>query len=136
MLSISCKIKNIFMLLPWLLISLLLSQGLFVGLVMCLEVNGHIRLEIAHENCPYTPLSLDHPSPCLDLPFTTLQVGLDSNPLISALKPPLQVKASQYAACFVHPTIPADSTPADVFPHLRRAGDTSISGLHTVVLLI
>ena len=134
--SISCKIRSIFILLPCLLISLLLSQGLFAGLVMCLEVNGHIRLEIAHENCPYTPLSGDHPSPCLDLPFAPLQVGLDSNSLISAPKPPLQVKASQYAACFVHPTISADSTPADVFPHFRPAGDTSISGLHTVVLVI
>jgi hypothetical protein len=103
---------------------------------MCLEANGRIRLEIAHENCPYTPLSGDHPSPCLDLPFTTLQVGLDSNSLMSALHPPLQVKASQYAVCFVHPTIPADSTPPDVFPHFRPAGDTSISGLHIVVLVI
>jgi hypothetical protein len=134
--SISRKIKIVFMLLPCLLISLLLSQGLFAGLVMCLEVNGHIRLEIAHENCPYAPLSGDHPSPCLDLPFTPLQVGLENNSVISAPKLSLQVKASQYAACFVHPTISADSTPADVFPHFSPAGDTSISGLHTVVLVI
>jgi hypothetical protein len=100
----------------WLFICLLLSQGIYTGLVVCFGANSHLGWEAEHPRNPSYPPSEVHQGPCQDLPLTPSSIGREERSFASGFHPTPQVQARRFTTLsLLYPTTLTHSLDSALF---------------------
>lgn len=119
-------------LLGWMLIYLLIAQGMLPGFVLCFGDKGHVAVETPHR--PFHHPTSQSQEPCLDLPL--LSASRDEHPLMTVPNPTRQDLEPELAvASSALPLFGAVISP-DVLPSPALPPNPSVTSLRAVMLLI
>ena len=118
--------------LGWMLIYLLIAQGMLPGLVLCFGDQGHVAVETPHRPFPH-PTSQSQ-EPCLDLPL--LKASGDEHPLVTVPSPPRQDLVPELGRAHPWLYLFGAVIAPDVLPFFTLLPNSSTTSLRTVILLI
>jgi hypothetical protein len=134
--ALFCASNKLWRPLHGLFIYLLLSQGLYVGLVLCVEANGRLQIEPTHMTSPADAPSESQHGPCRDLSLTDSTLMMAQHTIASPLNPAWQIRAGVFLAFFLPPNPSADRISSSLLRHLGPTVNTPTAFLRTSILII
>ena len=137
----SKKIKTRFSPLVLFAVLILIPQGATANLVICIENDGHINIELAHQGVCYPNLPSDgeisftqnYAAHCVDVSISVSD--LEQN-ILSKQGLKKLIKELQYAFISTSQTIIDPNTGEDCFLFLLPLNNSIISSLSSAILLI
>jgi hypothetical protein len=109
--------------LVWVLLTLLVIQGPFPGLVLCIGGDRHLAVETAHNNF-HPPPCFDYAGPCLDIPLANVSVD---GQVVASAPGPLSLQGAVSLA------VPAISLPALIDGLASKNSSPSLLAVHGLI---